>query len=142
MDDENLYFGKALARLLSQRGLSAADVARATGLSRQAVYQILSGKTRSPKRATLERIAAFLGVTPAALLRDAAATPEFLTPDAEILAQIPPHIGPELAAMIERELPDAAPLRLDGPAEEARQDILKMKLYLILKKRKLEAAAE
>ncbi len=135
---------RGLRELLASRGLTAGDVARGTGLSRQAIYQILSGKTRTPKGATLERIASFLRIPVGRLRRGYVPdeVPEFLRPDSDILSQIPDVIGPELAAMIERELPDNTPLRLEGPSRGARQDILKMKLYLILKKRKLDAIQE
>jgi hypothetical protein len=89
-------------------------------------------------------MAAFLNVPPGQLLRGELPedTPEFLKPDEEILAQVPEVIGPELEAVIEREMPDRTPLSLEGPSAKARQDILKMKLYLILKKRKLSAPEE
>ncbi len=132
-------FSRVLREILARRGLSAGDLARATNLSRQAIYQILNGKTRTPKRSTLDKMAAFLNVPPGQLLRGELPedTPEFLKPDEEILAQVPEVVGPELEAVIEREMPDRTPLSIDGPSGKARQDILKMKLYLILKKRKL-----
>jgi transcriptional regulator with XRE-family HTH domain len=141
---DNLDFSRVLRDILARRGLSAGDLARATGLSRQAIYQILNGKTRSPKRSTLDKMSAFLGIPPGQLLRGELPedTPEFLRPDDEILEQIPDVIGSELEAVIERELPDRTPLSIDGPSEKARQDILKMKLYLILKKRKLTTRKE
>jgi transcriptional regulator with XRE-family HTH domain len=137
-------FSRVLREILARRGLSAGDLARATNLSRQAIYQILNGKTRTPKRSTLDKMAAFLNVPPGQLLRGELPedTPEFLKPDEEILAQVPEVIGPELEAVIEREMPDRTPLSLEGPSAKARQDILKMKLYLILKKRKLSAPEE
>ncbi len=137
-------FSRVLREILARRGLSAGDLARATNLSRQAIYQILNGKTRTPKRSTLDKMAAFLNVPPGQLLRGELPedTPEFLKPDEEILAQVPDVIGPELEAVIEREMPDRTPLLLEGPSSKARQDILKMKLYLILKKRKLSAPGE
>ncbi len=137
-------FSRVLREILARRGLSAGDLARATNLSRQAIYQILNGKTRTPKRSTLDKMAAFLNVPPGQLLRGELPedTPEFLKPDEEILAQVPDVIGPELEAVIEREMPDRTPLLLEGPSSKARQDILKMKLYLILKKRKLSAPEE
>lgn len=137
-------FSRVLREILARRGLSAGDLARATNLSRQAIYQILNGKTRTPKRSTLDKMAAFLNVPPGQLLRGELPedTPEFLKPDEEILAQVPEVIGPELEAVIEREMPDRTPLSLEGPSPKARQDILKMKLYLILKKRKLSAPEE
>jgi transcriptional regulator with XRE-family HTH domain len=138
---DDLDFSRVLREILARRGLSAGDLARATGLSRQAIYQILNGKTRTPKRSTLDKMAAFLNVPPGQLLRGELPedTPEFLQPDEEILAQVPDVVGPELEAVIEREMPDRTPLLLEGPSSKARQDVLKMKLYLILKKRKLSA---
>ena len=137
-------FSRVLREILARRGLSAGDLARATNLSRQAIYQILNGKTRTPKRSTLDKMAAFLNVPPGQLLRGELPedTPEFLKPDEEILAQVPDVVGPELEAVIEREMPDRTPLSIEGPSSKGRQDILKMKLYLILKKRKLSAPEE
>ena len=134
-------FSRILREILARRGLSAGDLARATGLSRQAIYQLLNGKTRSPKRSTLDKMASFLKVPPGQLIRGELPedTPPFLKPDEEILSQIPDAIGPELEAVIEREMPDTTPLRFEGSLSQARQDILKMKLYLILKKKKLAA---
>lgn len=138
---DDLDFSRVLREILARRGLSAGDLAKATGLSRQAIYQILNGKTRTPKRSTLDKMAAFLDVPPGQLLRGELPedTPEFLRPDEDILAQVPDVVGPELEAVIEREMPDRTPLLLEGPSSKPRQDILKMKLYLILKKRKLSA---
>lgn len=139
---DDMDFSRTLRAIIARRGLSAGDLARATGLSRQAIYQILNGKTRTPKRSTIDKMSAFLDVPPGQLLRGELPedTPEFLQPDHEILAQIPDVIGPELEAVIEREMPDQTPLSLEAPSSQARQDILKMKLYLILKKRKLTSA--
>jgi len=141
---DDFDFSRVLREILARRGLSAGDLARATNLSRQAIYQILNGKTRSPKRSTLDKMSSFLGIPPGQLIRGELPedTPEFLRPDEEILAQVPEVVGPELEAVIERELPDRTPLQLEGPSAKARQDILKMKLYLILKKRKLTQAEE
>ena len=138
---DDLDFSRVLREILARRGLSAGDLAKATGLSRQAIYQILNGKTRTPKRSTLDKMAAFLDVPPGQLLRGELPedTPEFLRPDEDILAQVPDVVGPELEAVIEREMPDRTPLLLEGPSSKPRQDVLKMKLYLILKKRKLSA---
>ncbi len=138
---DDLDFSRVLREILARRGLSAGDLAKATGLSRQAIYQILNGKTRTPKRSTLDKMAAFLDVPPGQLLRGELPedTPGFLQPDEEILAQVPDVVGPELEAVIEREMPDRTPLLLEGPSSKPRQDVLKMKLYLILKKRKLSA---
>jgi transcriptional regulator with XRE-family HTH domain len=131
----------ALHRILDERRIKTQDLAAGTGLTRQAISRILNGRTRSPHRATIEKLATFLQIPAGRLLRCdlPGGTPEFLQPDQEIISQIPDKIGPELEAMIEAELPDRAPLRLEGPSSEARQDILKMKLYLILKKRRLAA---
>lgn len=138
---DNYDFSRVLRDILARRGLSAGDLARATNLSRQAIYQILNGKTRTPKRSTLDKMSAFLNIPPGQLIRGELPedTPGFLKPDEEILSQIPDSIGPELEAVIERELPDSTPLPFEGRTSKAHQDILKMKLYLILKKKKLVA---
>ncbi len=137
-DPEQKHLGIRLKELLVQNGLTAGELARATGLTRQAIYQILSGKTRAPRRGTVDKIAGALNVPAQRLfIGGGDDLPGFMHPDPDILSQIPDTIGPELEAMIQRELPDAAPLRLEGPPGDAYQDILKMKLYLILKKTRL-----
>jgi transcriptional regulator with XRE-family HTH domain len=138
---DNYDLSRVLREILARRGLSAGDLARATNLSRQAIYQILNGKTRTPKRSTLDKMSTFLNVPPGQLIRGELPedTPGFLKPDEEILSQIPDVIGPELEAVIERELPNNMPLPFEGPTSRAYQDVLKMKLYLILKKKKLAA---
>ncbi len=144
MKYDDLDFPRSLRTIMSRRGLSAGDIAKATGLSRQAIYQIINGKTRTPKRGTLDKMSEYLDIPPGQLLRGELPedTPAFLQPDREILAQVPDVIGPELEAVIEREMPDQTPLVLATPSSQARQDILKMKLYLILKKKKLASAEE
>jgi transcriptional regulator with XRE-family HTH domain len=139
---DNYDFAEVLRSILARRGLSAGDLARATNLSRQAIYQILNGKTRTPKRSTVDKMAAFLGIPPGALIRGELPEdiPVFLKPDREILSQIPHVIGPELETVIERELPDNTPLEFEERLSKERQDILKMKLYLILMKKKLAAS--
>ncbi len=129
-----------LAALLKQRGLTSGALARDAGLSAPAVYQILKGKTETPHQRTLEKLATALNVPLERLfLGGAYDRASFMRPDPEILSQIPETIGPELEAMIQRELADATPLGPGSAAPEAYQDILKMKLYLILTKEKLGA---
>ena len=143
-DDYNNQLPTALREILAARGIKTRDIAQSTGLTRQAISRILNGRTRSPHRATIEKLATYLNVPAGKLMRAEIPdrTPEFLRPDPAIIAQIPDKIGPEMEVMIENELPDKSPLRLEGTGDEARQDILKMKLYLILKKRRLLSGAE
>jgi transcriptional regulator with XRE-family HTH domain len=141
IDEYNQQLAAALREILASRGIKTRDLAHATGLTRQAISRILNGRTRSPHRATVEKLASYLGVPAAKLMRAEIPdrTPEFLRPDTQIISQIPDKVGPELEAMIEAELPDRSPLPAGGASDDARQDVLKMKLYLILKKRKLAA---
>lgn len=59
--DESL--GERLRRLRLGRGMKAAALARAAGLSRQEISDIELGKRRLPGAATLGRIAGVLGVS-------------------------------------------------------------------------------
>lgn len=130
-------FAQNLRNIMRERNLTVSNVAKEINVSPQTIYKMLCGATAAPAPSTVAKLAAFLGVAPRRLWgEDVAETPPFAWPDADVLAQIPEVIGPDLEAAIERELPDTTPLRLAGPSADARQDILKMKLYLILKKRK------
>lgn len=48
--------------LMQARGMDAASLARAAGLNPTGIYDILSGKSQSPKIATIAKIARALGV--------------------------------------------------------------------------------
>lgn len=80
-----------LASAMERKGTNAAEVARKAGVNPTGVYDILSGKSRSPRLDTLHKIAVQgLGIPVSALLTDvsdAALTDELveevalLTPD-------------------------------------------------------------
>ena len=57
----------SIEALMEQKGLDAAKLARASGLNPTGVYDIINGKSRSPKIETIAKIATGLGV-PVALL--------------------------------------------------------------------------
>jgi transcriptional regulator with XRE-family HTH domain len=59
--------GERIDYLCSRRGLSRADLAAATGVSRQAIGMILNGSTRSPSAESAIAIARALGVSVEAL---------------------------------------------------------------------------
>ena len=56
--------------LMDARGLSALEVARRARINPTGVYDILSGKTRSPRVDTLGKIAQALGVSVVMLFED------------------------------------------------------------------------
>ena len=60
-------FGERLATLLSERSFTQTEVCRATGIPKSAMSQYLSGCFK-PRGERLEKLAAFLGVSPACLL--------------------------------------------------------------------------
>ncbi|PJE36942.1 ribonucleoside-diphosphate reductase, adenosylcobalamin-dependent [Pseudooceanicola lipolyticus] len=75
-----------LKALIDEKGINAARLAEMAGLNPTGVYDILSGKSASPRVETLEKIAQALKVAPSALLNDEAENPEVLaTSDAEPL---------------------------------------------------------
>jgi len=56
--------------IMDERGTNAAEVARLAGLNPTAVYDIMSGKSRSPRIETLGKIAGALRVPIAVLFED------------------------------------------------------------------------
>lgn len=54
--------GLKIERLAASRGLHIDQVATAAGISRAGLYQILTGKIRSPRLATVKALATALGV--------------------------------------------------------------------------------
>ena len=57
-----------LQRLMELRGTNAHELAARSGINPTGVYDILSGKARSPKLETLAKLAAALHVSPSALI--------------------------------------------------------------------------
>jgi transcriptional regulator with XRE-family HTH domain len=70
-DAEDRELGDRIARAMEASGLTVAQLALATGLSRSFVHHLLNG-ARSPSIAKLRAIAAACGVSPARLLEDSA----------------------------------------------------------------------
>lgn len=59
-----------IALLMEARGLDPAKLAREAGINSTGVYDILSGKSRSPKIETIGKIAKGLGVPVAVIFED------------------------------------------------------------------------
>jgi transcriptional regulator with XRE-family HTH domain len=57
-----------LKQLLLARGVEVAELARETHIARQAIADILSGKTKRPQNKTVKRLAEYFDVTPEYLL--------------------------------------------------------------------------
>lgn len=55
---------RRLRRVMEERGMSARDLVRLTGLNKNTFSDMFSGKTQRPYRGTLERIEVALGLTP------------------------------------------------------------------------------
>ncbi|MBV9278987.1 MAG: helix-turn-helix transcriptional regulator [Chloroflexi bacterium] len=68
MEDETI--GKRIERARERRVLGRTELAREAGLSYEALYLIETGK-RQPRRATIRKIAAALGIDPHDLLTGA-----------------------------------------------------------------------
>lgn len=57
-----------LKQLLLAQGVEVAALARETGIARQAIADLISGKTTRPQNKTVKRLAEFFDVTPEYLL--------------------------------------------------------------------------
>lgn len=57
-----MLVARNIEALMEQKGLDAAKLARLAGLNPTGIYDILSGKSRSPKIETIGKIARGLGV--------------------------------------------------------------------------------
>lgn len=55
---------------MALRGTDASKLARAAGMNKTGIYDILSGKSRNPRLDTVEKIACALDVPPSALFAD------------------------------------------------------------------------
>lgn len=58
----NMLVARNIEALMEQKNLDAAKLARASGLNPTGIYDILKGKSRSPKIETIAKIAKGLGV--------------------------------------------------------------------------------
>lgn len=61
-DEITMFVAQNIEALMEQKGLDAAKLARASGLNPTGIYDILKGKSRSPKIETIAKIARGLGV--------------------------------------------------------------------------------
>lgn len=59
-----------IERLMKERGLDPAKLARLSGVNPTGVYDIISGKSRSPKIETIGKIARGLGVPVSAIFEE------------------------------------------------------------------------
>lgn len=69
-DDLTMKVARNIATLMEARGLDAAKLARRAGLNPTGIYDILSGKSRSPKIETIGKIAIGLGVPVSLIFED------------------------------------------------------------------------
>ena len=61
-DEAVLLVARNLEAAMTRKGMNAAEVARRAGINPTGVYDILSGKSRSPRLDTLNKIAQGLGM--------------------------------------------------------------------------------
>lgn len=73
-DDVTETLVRNLRRLMQSREINAHELAARAGMNPTAVYDILSGKARSPKLESVAKLAAALSVTPSALIEVPAAS--------------------------------------------------------------------
>lgn len=69
-DDVTAVLLENLRALMAARGLNAHTLADAAGMNPTAVYDILSGKARSPKLETVAKLADALGVATTRLIEE------------------------------------------------------------------------
>lgn len=72
-DEITMIVAQNIGLLMQARNLDAAKLARLSGLNPTGIYDILSGKSRSPKIETIGKIAKALGVPIATILEENAA---------------------------------------------------------------------
>ena len=88
-DAITMTVARNLESLMEARQTNASEVARRAGINPTGVYDILSGKSRSPKIETLGKIAGALGV-PIATLFEEAGEAELRSEIVALFAQLPP----------------------------------------------------
>lgn len=94
--DVNQTLRRNLERLMADLKVNAPEIARRSGLNRRVVYDIIEGKSQSPKIETVFKIAEALGVHAAELL--GFASPIALHPAlADLLRQYPEAEQEQLA---------------------------------------------
>ena len=58
-----MTFGKLLAALLDEKGITAGELARRIGTNRSSIYSLMNGKAKEPTLKRAKEIADALGVT-------------------------------------------------------------------------------
>ena len=58
-----MTFGKLLAALLDEKGITAGELARRIGTNRSSIYSLINGKAKEPTLKRAKQIADALGVT-------------------------------------------------------------------------------
>lgn len=66
--DVNQKLRDNLQRLMDEKQLNAPEIARRSGLNRRMIYDILEGRSQSPKVETVFKIASGLGVHPGEIM--------------------------------------------------------------------------
>lgn len=66
--DVNNRLRENIQRLMAKRDINAPEVARRSGLNRRMIYDIIEGRSQSPKVETVFKIAEAIGVQPGELL--------------------------------------------------------------------------
>lgn len=97
-DDVTETLVRNLKRLMELRGVNAHELAAKAGLNPTAVYDIMSGKARSPKLETVAKLAAALSVSPSALIEPPATSQ--LRTDLDAIFQRLPAAEQERVLMI------------------------------------------
>lgn len=62
--------GRRIEQRLAKMRMSVDDLAEATGIHRQTIYDMMSGETKEPRPSTLRRVAEGLGTTRETLAGD------------------------------------------------------------------------
>lgn len=101
-DDATETLVRNLKRLMELRGMNPHELAANAGMNPTAVYDIISGKARSPKLESVAKLAAALSVSTSALIEDPAETA--LREDLETIFQRLGHEDQERVLMIANAL--------------------------------------
>ena len=75
---------------MTERGLNAASLARLAGINYTGIYDILSGKSRSPKIETVQKVARALNL-PVSMLFEERLALKLRNELLEVAAQLPPQ---------------------------------------------------
>lgn len=78
-----MKFSDWLLHEINKRDWSQSDLARQSGLTRQAVSHLISGRSKTPDNETIEKLARAFDVTIEAVMRHAQILPSIAEPDAK-----------------------------------------------------------